>query len=90
MQIVYEKNGKFFDMGTREGSGEILGKSEGKTVFVHNEPGELISYYTDPEEIERDQFIKTLREKYPNIPLRKGLDFYQHELLLKANREKTK
>lgn len=90
MQIVYEKNGRLFDMGTREGREEILGKSEGKTIFVHNESGELISFYNHPEQIDRNtQLIKSLRQKYPGVSLRKAVDFYEQELLLKAKREKT-
>lgn len=90
MQIIYEKNGQFFDMGTREGRREILGEVKGKTILVHNEQGELISFYDNPEQMDRNaSLIKSLREKYPGQPLRKACDLYQEELMLKARQEKA-
>jgi len=90
MQIIYEKNGEFYDMSTASGRREILGEVKGKTILVHNEQGELISFYDNPEQMERNsQLLKTVREKYPNVPLRKAIDFFEQELLLKSQQEKN-
>ena len=90
MQIIYEKNGEFYDMSTASGRREILGEVKGKTVLVHDERGELISFYDNPEQMERNaQLIKTIREKFPDQPLRKALDLFENELLLKARQEKA-
>ena len=90
MQIIYEKNGKTYDMATREGREEILGKSEGTPTIMTDESGEIVCVYNHPSEIEKNtQLVKTVREKYPNQPLRKALDLFENELLLKAEQEKN-
>ena len=90
MQIIYEKNGKFYDMATREGREEILGKSQGSPVVMTDESGEIICAYTNPMDIEKNTaLIKTIKEKFPGQPLRKAIDLFEQELLLKAKQEKA-
>ncbi|MFA5924792.1 MAG: hypothetical protein WC856_26495 [Methylococcaceae bacterium] len=85
MKIIYEKDGKLHDMSTRAGREEILGKSGGKTILVHDEQGELISFYKNPADLERNaQLVKSIKSKYPGQPLLKAVSLYEDELFLKA------
>ena len=90
MQILFEKNGMAYDMGTSEGRKEILGEIKCKQMFVYDEQGELVNFYDNPADMAKNAaLIKSIKEQFPNVSLRKALDLFEGELLLKARKEKN-
>ncbi len=85
MSVIYQKLGKFYDMGTAEGRREIMGGGTCKPIFCYDEAGELVNFYNRAEDREKNaQLIKSVKEKYPGRPLLKALELFEGELMLKA------
>jgi len=90
MQILYTENGKTHDIGTRAGKEAAFGKAQGTPIVMTDESGEIICAYNNVADIPRNTaLIKSIRERYPHVSLRKALDLFENELMLKSKLEKN-
>lgn len=89
-QILFSDARGTFDISTEHGKEQAFGKAQATPMIMTDESGEIICAYNHPNEIEKNTaLIKTIRERFPNQPLRKAVDLYQEELMLKARQEKS-
>ena len=89
-QILYSDARGTFDISTEHGKAAAFGRPQATPTIMTDESGEIVCAYNHPSEIERNtQLIKSIKEKYPNVPLRKAVGFYEQELLLKSQQEKA-